>query len=591
MCPLHFTSIASLYILYVHCREYKFASGCGSECPADFGAFPPSVRYPSAKPALASGSLTSSSIYLYEGKSQTAIRSDSAWNAIVPSNVPLTGVLNATVYQDLDYSVLYNRGSNATLMITMTALIANPAEPAAYYVAHRVFPGIALASPGTSKDPSVEAWFVNAPVNATYFRGPYLDPVTDRLVFSLSSKQITTLPSAIPATFVSTAVVLVDEIEATVRKVKFTEGGFGAVINAATAEVLVWEGKDFRALGHIPSLAEVDASLGALFPLADGSVTEYTDSQGEDWILSVASFFPSKSLGASSASKSLSLLVFTKRSEALSTFDLLHEKTTATATTVIISTIVIIFVFVIVALIMILILVTRMTLPLKAMSDLSHDVLVQYMDFKQEDRNFQAIVDAAEKTGYQCRKDEIGILFSNYHAILNILQQDHMYKMNTPKYPSNPFYHTGETSWTALMSSLAESLPDLPPARSPKRMEPTVISVRADDAPRGKMFSPFKYLYKPIRIAEAGESTNVVDRSEHKGNVASTVFLKSLRFNLIAMGLLLLLGLVAAMVYTLLALTANSEEWITSVADSLKQQQIQTVNNIGTSQALYVQVR
>lgn len=121
-------------------REYDFEGACPfPSCPQDYSALKGRSRLPDL-PGFVNGSTTHSSVYLYSSKYQQAARNNSRWNQIIHENNPVLSVINGLSYQDQDMEVLYNRGSNSTVMFYLVSSIKRP-DNVNYDVVHRTFPG------------------------------------------------------------------------------------------------------------------------------------------------------------------------------------------------------------------------------------------------------------------------------------------------------------------------------------------------------------------------------------------------------------------------------------------------------------------
>eukprot|EP01034_Spumella_vulgaris_P027432 gene27432-34146_t len=116
-------------------------------------------------------------------------------------------------------------------------------------VVHRTFPGIRLSG-RTVGNPTTADWFQQAPINAIYLKGPYEEPYTKQLVLVISSRKTADFPSSSRnqqfITFVAAGMMSLERLAQSVGAFQYTDGGFAAVMNSETSEMLVWKDSTYN---------------------------------------------------------------------------------------------------------------------------------------------------------------------------------------------------------------------------------------------------------------------------------------------------------------------------------------------------------
>eukprot|EP01034_Spumella_vulgaris_P024156 gene24156-30469_t len=199
-------------------------------------------------------------------------------------------------------------------------------------VVHRTFPGI-LLNETIVGNPTTNDWFTKAPVNAVYFHGPYVDPLTGDQVVSMSSRKsvLYTGPkgdSNQRITFVTAGLVSLSRIARAICKIHYTDSGFGAVMRYDSHEMLAWKDmmydvfdsdtQTFHTLAHFDSvLASTIDSLSDAEKVQQNTI-DYTDGDDVEWIVSYVPFGESTEYGNNLRYRPLILLVFSKVEDAKS---------------------------------------------------------------------------------------------------------------------------------------------------------------------------------------------------------------------------------------------------------------------------------
>eukprot|EP01034_Spumella_vulgaris_P027036 gene27036-33697_t len=456
-------------------KEYNFEGACPfPKCPQDYKALKGRSRLPDLA-GFVNGSTSHSSVYLYSKKYGQAARNDSLWNLYIHENNPVLSVINGLAYQDQDMDVMYNRGSNSTVMFYLASSVLG-ADGVNYDVVHRTFPGIVKNI--SNYDSTQRTWFSKAPVDSFYLYGPYKETFTRQLVVTLSSRKMSTVRSTVhpnarstPVTTVSGAVMLVKDLAAIVNSVQYAHSGFGVLVKRSTNEVLVWGNRtdvfneDTQAF---KTVVDFDVNLASKLGVNQPSgVIEYTDPQGVDWIVSISPFLAVNEYQVTTSSQSLAVLVFAAKSDAERPLALLQDRITYTTNTVTAETLIIIGATIGAVMLLVCALVAYISHPLSRMIAISRDIVA--MSTEEEDkRNYTDILDRSRRN-MRTVNDEIGQLAADYYHIVCLLNNRNVDKKSTPKHPENPFHITDDGASSSGPPAQPTSLPQLFSAMSRKR--------------------------------------------------------------------------------------------------------------------------
>jgi hypothetical protein len=431
-------------------------------------------------PGFINGSVEHSSVYMYSSSIQGAIKSNHTWMNITESHPSVNSVTDALAYQDRDMSLMYNRGPNSTLMFYLSTKIALKAG--GYISVHRTFPGVQKTS--KTYDPTSRNWFVNAPENSYYLYGPYMETFTKQPVVTLSSmKTATDSSTGDRLTTVSAGVLLISELAAIVSSVQYTYGGYGVLFSKSTQEVLVWKNSTYNTVKSdrktFKTVADFDSNLAAQ-PITSNRVFEYNDyPRGSKWIVTPYPFFlPGLPNDPSNGDDKLVLLVFARQSLAAAALDSLNSNIDTTTTDIIFSTIITISCTVAATIILCLLMIEYIARPLEFMRSVSEDIIAISAE-DDEHKDYRGVLDRAFSHVNLDRTDEVGLLASEYYYIVFLLHNKNKIKMETPKYPPNPFHIGSEVdydnlTWTQFVGAI-ESQTQTPVVTTPVDTTPSDV--------------------------------------------------------------------------------------------------------------------
>jgi hypothetical protein len=625
----------TLYKSHNSYREYKFEQGClFPDCPSDFGPISTRSRIPFL-PGFENGSMEHSSVFLYSSKIGTALRNDSIWNDAFDHNPYLSNVLDGLAYQDVDFPILYNSGPNSTVMFYLSTQIYTDFTQSNYFSLHRTYPGILKND--LSYNPPYRPWFTNAPVNGIYVYGPYRETFTGKLVVTLSSKSTLTLLDTHPTSVVGGAVVLIEDLKQIVNQIKYANGGFGALLTVGK-KVLVWGSRtdiyDYNT-NQFKDLGDFDPALAAL-DLENGQVIEYTDVHDQTWYVSVETFFPS----GTGNENAFMMLVFSKKSLAEQPLISLKQNINKTTASVSQSTIIIICVTIGGVMLLVSLMLSYIIEPLNTMRKISGE-LIQLSTEEEENRDYANVLQEAANN--ITRSDEVGLLASDYYHIIVMLQNKLLRKLETPKYPLNPFYLADKAlsnnlTWKLFYDlmmqrkkskqtevdedqepqeirqdnliqdadSRMESIPSIPPAQRDKKQSVvhpfTPVPVFAADVGGDlSTVSPFDGDIELGTIArnKPGNQTGnqYTQISPDQIEIVPVAVMgqqvgcfSSLSSQLYFFIFLLLTGLTLAMILTIVSLANEGDSWTNESGGELVNVQMLNIQEIAQTKANFVQV-
>jgi hypothetical protein len=461
-------------------HDFNFAPGCQyPQCPVDYGYMLRS-RLPSS---LSNGSMQHTSVYLYSDFYQQAVRNDSMWDKVVEESPEVTKIVNALPYQDLDLMTLYTRGVNMSSMYYQTSRVEN-FDSGRVNVIHRTFPGIALDDEKYG-DPSQQDWFQKAPDNAAYLMGPLKEPFTGQLSIILSSRKSVTSHlhgQEQSVVFVSAAVVLLDRLAMLLNNVQYNDGGFGAIYKLDNFDVLCWKngvtpvfnetsGKFFKVSHFRPVLGAMLAKFTDEERLQRHSITYVTS--GVEWVVSYVPFYATKEVNSNVTYNSLVMLVFSRTSLAYQ--PLIHLKTEIRYSTNLIVVLMIIVLVATMGLVIALVCfaIQYITYPLPKMMGIAEEI-IQISTADDAHKDYGVIIN--NPLFKMNRRDEIGLLISDYYQLLTVLQVRTMFNRNNSQYPQNPFHIIGTNCFPVLMSVLIlfySPFQTTTSAATPRRLNPS----------------------------------------------------------------------------------------------------------------------
>eukprot|EP01034_Spumella_vulgaris_P022424 gene22424-28549_t len=581
-------------------RDYNFVGGCTyPNCPLDYG-FMTHSRLPSR---FVNGSQKHSSVYLYSGKYQQAVQNDSLWDAVTADSPEVTTVIDALAVQDIDFCTLYTRGGNMSSMYFHTSQIENY-DTELVNVVHRTYPGIAVNASAYG-NPTNEEWFQKAPINAAYLTGPIQEPLTKQLSIVLSSRktfsgQFAGQTQAI--TFVSSAVVTLDQLALAVSSVQYTDSGFGAVMKADNWDMLVWKdslqsvfdasSETFFTLRHFnPALADQTDQLSA-----DDRQTRHTfqyhDAHGDEWLVSYMPFFTTVQLNGATSYNSLVLLVFSKLDQA--EFPLIHLKKHISGTTTLVTVLVVVIV-----------LATVVVMAVLVFVYIHWRWLVDRVSLRLRDDQRDGLINATRsKTSKRLGPKVIGDP-ELYDTVANILPKVKPIPVaNTKEGDSNSYRRGGKKIGIEGVTSVIEENPAVDPEVAPppsstgsdSQVASTNPSLRiSDEVLQMKRDAAAKKAESAKKEYSAGVVSGKFDAiskslPSSKGEASRSVTtLSSLKTQLNSLFGVLLICLVVAMIVAVTQIQQQGSVWTAGVRDDLSGKIVQNLQAIAFSKATYVE--
>lgn len=650
--------------------EFNFVRGCHEPyCPSDFGAIYKRSRIPYL-PGYLNGSMSHSSVFLFDKRIGAAVRNTSAWNQQLKDHPDVNTVINALAYEDTDFRVLYETGPSTTVLFYLSAAVTPAGASSPSHVVHRTYPGIEKNQ--SNYDPSQRSWFVKAPINGTNVYGPYVESFTKQIVITLSSKKRRLLQTGASVDVVAGAVLLIQDVASIIRQIDYPQGGFAALITYGTNSVVVW--RDDRdvydaAAGRFLTVADVDPALAA-HDLTSNGVFSYADANGTDWIVTTRSLFPSDA----TQRPSFVVLVFANKHIAEAPLRQMNAHVSTTTAHVTKTTLVVVFVTVAVVLCLVLQLVAYIAGPIERIRRIARDVVAMTAE-DDDHKDFQPMLSQAY--ALLTRRDEIGILCSDFYNVVCLLDNRLQQRRATPLFPANPLapvyaalvaQHAGDAAAVELKDVLAAYLASrsAPPASAtgdaaaaegggavttaddeldvlasmmpvarheqpPSRvgaayapLSPSQVTVACDAADASAMAAMKTMASAPPapRVAAAATAaaaavaaplpTNDIemlplpvatradpDGRSHVSSSTAHVMLQakplsvcaSLRSQLHAVSLVLVVGLVVAMAVTIARVHREGDSWTTESGADLERYQLQNLEALALVKRRFVQVR
>jgi hypothetical protein len=162
----------------------------------------------------------------------------------------------------------------------------------------------------------------------------YKETFSLQLVITISSRKIVSASDSglgLETTVVAGASILLSTVGSILKDVTYENDGFGVLLSYKDLKVLSWLDKDTydetcnAPDGCFVDLSSIDKHLADL-KLKAGGKFEYTDPDGVNWIVASIPFLQITDFQSSSTTYSFIILVFSKRSLALSTMSDLRTK-------------------------------------------------------------------------------------------------------------------------------------------------------------------------------------------------------------------------------------------------------------------------
>ena len=160
------------------------------------------------------------------------------WSEMVDANPEINRLIDASAFQDAEDHTMYYEAGNNTVFYYLATQIKNRTSQD-YHSLMRTFPGVAKNMTKGVYDPVGRSWFKQAP-EGSYYLQAYKETFTRQDVINVASKAIHT-DSVYTYTFVSAAVMLLSSLREIIYAVKYSNEGFGALVNTNTLEVLCWK--------------------------------------------------------------------------------------------------------------------------------------------------------------------------------------------------------------------------------------------------------------------------------------------------------------------------------------------------------------
>ena len=610
-------------------REYNFVAGCSIsnyECPIDFGDMEAKSRVPYTD-GFYNGSMEHTSVQLFSSSLNRAARNDTDWD-YATSDYPVRAVINSLARQDLDFSLLYEMGPTSTMFFYSSVQLKYSGD---YHSIHRTYPG--FTKNASDYDAAERSWFKYAPVDYVSIYGPYKETFTGQYTITLSSAQKYSdsdfndnFGGMYEAKIVSAAVVRLDTIEEILRTVRFSSTGFVALVTYTEHFVIAWKQNttvyNDTGEGSFKTLTEIEPAFDKYEHLLYKKRSfQFTDSDDLEWIVSAAPFFESGSENSDGETEiseySFVVLVFIPKSEVLSSLPVLRDNIHSTTQNVFNATGLVLAIANATAFVLSILLILYITIPLVTMQDLSTKIIrVSAEDEETALKDYSQIL--GNNFFGSSRRDEIGVLMTDFYNAVCVLNNKTVAKRNKPKYPPNPFHVVAEsktpnkfrdfyialvgksTAHTKNVSNVAEKnegdnldvlshfLSELKTAHAPT--EPTVttaddieMNLDKDDAiniANGVEMTTYRKV-----VATEEMEIAAIELFERKN---STLF-TSLKSYLYCITFVLLSCCIVVMVYTVVILNEQGSSWMTETSVVLEYNQMSNLEEIAALKGLYVQ--
>lgn len=604
-------------------KEYSFVDGCSyPDCPADYGDLEGRSRLSNL-----SGSMDSSSVYLYSTTSMGA-RNDAAWDSLVSSNSDIEKIIDSLAFLDTSWKTLYTDGPDASLFYYLSVKTPASSYSSNYNCVHRVYPGNARND--SSYNPPQRGWFRNAPTEGYYLEGPYKETFTGEHVVTLSTRRVvqsSTLSSS-PVTVVGATVMLLSSLADLIRDLDYPNSGFGALVKYDTLEIIVWGTSERSVYDDINNkfftLDQWDPEL-ATHNIQRESTIKYTDASGQTWLVNS---LPCLQLEYGPNDYALIALVFSNWDEATQTLPRLQDDINSTEGGVTLFICLLCAALCVGMLIATIALVTWLTAPLEKIGSICTEIIrITAEDAAKRDYS-QVVHDSHDLTSR--RTDEIGVLASSFGHMVMHLHNAMESKRQLSKYSPNPLHRDHTQSATAAhelltINNMFDSLfsvsnsvdtvvveeiasaPALPTDALSTLMFSAVPLGDPDDLEAGHNDTPNKMKSMEIDVSNSKykgkgniSSSKVAVSEDPVGYaglpVANAVLpvvpepLVTVTVYLSALGALLLAGLLAVMIITVVTLKAEGFDWMSGTTSSITTQEMTNLKTITSAKAEYMKV-
>jgi hypothetical protein len=279
------------------------------------------------------------------------------------------------------------------------------------------------------------------------------EPFTGQLSIILSSRKSVTSHlhgQEQSIVFVSAAVVLLDRLAMLLNNVQYNDGGYGSIFRLDNFDVLCWKnaitpvynetsGQFFKVSHFRPVLGAMLAKFTGEEKLQRHNI-KYIDASGIEWVVSYVPFYATKELYSNVTYNSLVMLVFSRTSLAYQ--PLFHLKSEIRYSTSLIVLLIVIVLVVTMGVVIVLVCfaIQYITSPLPKMMGIAEEI-IQISTADDAHKDYSVITN--NPLFKLNRRDEIGLLISDYYQLLTVLQVRTMFNRNNSQYPQNPFHIIG----------------------------------------------------------------------------------------------------------------------------------------------------
>lgn len=378
------------------------------------------------------------------------------------------------------------------------------------------------------------------------------------------------------------------------------------MLTLPTYNVLVWKNESiynsltgFKTLRDFdPRLSERDFSVASTF--------DYKDVHNEEYVISAVPFFPTAQTGdASTLTNSLVILVFARKAVVESA---LIKLTTAIndSTADIVTHISIIMVVTVLSTIVLLgIAISYITRPLEAMRQISEEIILQSAE-EDGRKEYQSILTQASRN--VGRTDEIGVLAEDYYYVVCLLRNKYLSRKTGPKGRLNPFLISQQSNvlpqqitWAQYVTSFCNfhriSVSQLYDTIG-KDVGGTLYMYEActssvqesseDHPPVDAAVLTGGHQHHIHSVSPEVEKDDLITLPHARSNVGLFTSLKSqLR---ILLGVVLL-GVLATMLLTILNLSSAGPTWMRKAKGDIAETQVSNLNDISFAKSIFVQVK
>eukprot|EP01042_Synura_sphagnicola_P001492 gene1492-1720_t len=382
---------------------------------------------------------------------------------------------------------------------------------------------------------------------------------------------------------------LLTAFEEIIHGMQYPDDGFGAVIKAdGSNQVIVWkQGIPIydENTATFKTVHDLDPNL-ASYDLTKNRVIRYTDSIGDDWLVSCTPFFDTSSYSNPIKKKTFVILVWVKYSVASASLQDLKHRTDQSASGILLFDLIVTFViglavYVIVSL-------TSLRLHLIDSIIAVARQLINMQGQEEADRDYTEVCTAADRLR-GARQDELGLLAVEFSSVVSMLKEENKARLSRQLYPTNPFYWPG--TWVDRSEADVTSVPSMWSDISDHFGASGPISTQSENRIPDQPVvptNPLRDLFmaravKAVKVQPENVAVIITDAKRHDETPAlqqqqqSVYWLLSFKTPLYLAVALLIAGIAACMVYTVLIMDSSGKSWMKSTSDSI---QTQTIENL-----------